>query len=54
MKILILKKLDKKQPRKAVRMLGAKEYRYTKSNAVVLDPYVATNFLGVLAPALIS
>ncbi|WP_366922496.1 TldD/PmbA family protein [Metallumcola ferriviriculae] len=36
---------------KAVRMLGAKEIS-TQRATVVLDPYVATNFLGVIAPAL--
>lgn len=36
---------------KAVRMLGAKEIS-TQRAAVVLDPYVATSFLGVIAPAL--
>ncbi|MHB1125371.1 MAG: TldD/PmbA family protein [Bacillota bacterium] len=36
---------------KAVRMLGAKTIG-TRKAAVVFDPYVATNFLGVIAPAL--
>ncbi|MHB1419255.1 MAG: TldD/PmbA family protein [Bacillota bacterium] len=36
---------------KAVRMLGAKTIG-TRKAAIVFDPYVATNFLGVLAPAL--
>lgn len=35
---------------KAVRMLGAKHVE-TQKGIVVLDPYVATNFLGVLASA---
>lgn len=44
-------KVGKEAAQKAVRMLGAKEIG-TQKAAVVLDPYVATNFLGVLAPAL--
>lgn len=36
---------------KAVRMLGAKKIN-TQKVPVVFDPYVATNFLGILAPAL--
>jgi PmbA protein len=36
---------------KAARMLGAKCIP-TQKGAVVLDPYVVTNFLGVMAPAL--
>lgn len=36
---------------KAVRMLGARRVN-TQRAAVVFDPYVATNFLGVIAPAL--
>ncbi len=35
----------------AVRILGARRI-HTQREAVVLDPYVATNFLGVIAPAL--
>ena len=50
------KDLDPKQvgeeaAEKAVRMLGAKEIN-TQRATVVLDPYVATNFLGLIAPAL--
>lgn len=44
-------KVGREGAEKAVRMLGAKEIR-TQKAAVVFDPYVATNFLGVLAPAL--
>jgi len=44
-------KVGKEAAQKAIRMLGAKEIG-TQKAAVVLDPYVATNFLGVLAPAL--
>ncbi|GAW94144.1 TldD/PmbA family protein [Calderihabitans maritimus] len=36
---------------KGVRMLGAREVK-TQKAALVLDPYVATGFLGILAPAL--
>ncbi|MEG6522565.1 TldD/PmbA family protein [Desulfotomaculum sp. 1211_IL3151] len=36
---------------RAVRMLGAKPVKSQRA-AVVLDPYIATNFLGLLAPAL--
>lgn len=36
---------------RAVRMLGAKRAR-TREVPVIFDPYVATSFLGVLAPAL--
>lgn len=44
-------KLGNEAAQKAVRMLGAKEI-VTQKAAVVLDPYVATSFLGVIAPAL--
>jgi len=44
-------KIGQEAAKKAVRMLGAKNIA-TQKAAVVLDPYVATNFLGVLAPAL--
>ena len=44
-------KIGREAARKAVRMLGAKDIG-TQKATVVLDPYVATNFLGVLAPAL--
>lgn len=37
--------------KKAVRMLGAKNIK-TEEMPVVFDPYVATNFLGLLAPSL--
>ena len=44
-------KIGKDAAQKAVRMLGAKEVS-TQKATVVLDPYVVTNFLGVLSPAL--
>jgi PmbA protein len=44
-------KIGQEAAKKAVRMLGAKELG-TQKATVVLDPYVATNFLGVMAPAL--
>jgi PmbA protein len=44
-------KVGREAARKAVRMLGAKNIN-TQKAPVVFDPYVATNFLGVLAPAL--
>ncbi|MEG6615879.1 TldD/PmbA family protein [Peptococcaceae bacterium 1198_IL3148] len=44
-------KVGKKAAERAVRMLGAKPIP-TQRMAVVLDPYVATSFLGLLAPAL--
>ncbi|HHU32320.1 MAG TPA: TldD/PmbA family protein, partial [Clostridia bacterium] len=44
-------KIGQEAAQKAVRMLGAKNIA-TQKAAVVLDPYVATNFLGVLASAL--
>lgn len=43
--------LGKQAAGRAVRMLGAKPGA-TQQAAVVLDPYVATGFLGLLAPAL--
>lgn len=42
--------LGKKAASKAVRMLGAK-HAETQKATIVLDPYVTTNFLGVLASA---
>ncbi len=45
------KEVGEEGAEKAVRMLGAKEIN-TQRATVVLDPYVATNFLGVIAPAL--
>lgn len=44
-------KVGREAAEKAVRMLGAEKIN-TQKAPVVLDPYVATNFLGVLAPAL--
>jgi len=44
-------KIGKEAAQKAVRMLGAKEIS-TQKATVVLDPYVVTNFLSVLSPAL--
>lgn len=44
-------RIGRRAAQKAVRMLGAKEIR-TQRAAVVFDPYVSTNFLGVIAPAL--
>ncbi|MGF7185834.1 PmbA protein [Desulfitispora alkaliphila] len=44
-------KIGAEAAEKAVRMLGAKTIESEKA-AVVLDPYIATNFLGVIAPAL--
>ena len=44
-------RLGKEAAHRAVRMLGAKPGR-TQQAAVVLDPYIATGFLGVVAPAL--
>lgn len=44
-------KVGREGASKAVRMLGAKRVN-TQRAAVVFDPYVATNFLGVIAPAL--
>ncbi len=44
-------KIGREAAQKAVRMLGAKEIA-TQKAAVVLDPYVVTNFLGVLSPSL--
>ncbi len=44
-------KIGREAAQKTVRMLGAKEIP-TQKAAVVLDPYVVTNFLGVLAPSL--
>ncbi len=43
--------IGKQAAERAVRMLGAKPVA-TQKAAVVLDPYIATNFLGLLAPAL--
>ncbi|ABO49584.1 peptidase U62, modulator of DNA gyrase [Desulforamulus reducens MI-1] len=43
--------VGKKAAERAVRMLGAKPVK-TQRAAVVLDPYIATNFLGLLSPAL--
>lgn len=43
--------IGKEAAQKAVRMLGAKEIS-TQKATVVLDPYVLTNFLGVLSPSL--
>lgn len=45
------KQVGEEGAEKAVRMLGAKEIG-TQRATIVLDPYVATNFLGVIAPAL--
>jgi PmbA protein len=47
------KKIGKEAAQKAVRMLGAKEIP-TQKAIVVLDPYVVTNFLGILAPSLLA
>ncbi|KKM11741.1 peptidase C69 [Clostridiales bacterium PH28_bin88] len=44
-------KVGREAGEKAVRMLGAKTIG-TQKAAVVFDPYIATSFLGVLAPAL--
>lgn len=44
-------KVGREAAQKAIRMLGAKGVE-TQKATVVLDPYVATNFLGVMAPAL--
>jgi len=44
-------RLGKEAANRAVRMLGAKPGSTTQA-AVVLDPYIATGFLGVVAPAL--
>jgi len=44
-------KIGKEAAQKAVRMLGAKEIS-TQKATVVLDPYIVTNFLGVLSPSL--
>jgi PmbA protein len=44
-------KIGREGAARAVRMLGAKRVN-TQRAAVVFDPYVATNFLGVIAPAL--
>ncbi|GEA19175.1 TldD/PmbA family protein [Moorella sp. E306M] len=44
-------KIGREGAARAVRMLGAKRVD-TQRAAVVFDPYVATNFLGVIAPAL--
>jgi len=44
-------KVGREAAEKAVRMLGAKKIN-TRKMPVVLDPYIATNFLGVIAPAL--
>jgi len=46
-------KIGQEAAQKAVRMLGAKEISSQKAT-VVLDPYVVTNFLGVLSPSLSS
>ncbi|GAB6182094.1 TldD/PmbA family protein [Desulfotomaculum defluvii] len=43
--------IGKTAAERAVRMLGAKPVKSQRA-AVVLDPYIATNFLGLLAPAL--
>ncbi|NLK52699.1 MAG: TldD/PmbA family protein, partial [Syntrophomonadaceae bacterium] len=45
------KQVGREAAAKAVRMLGARKIG-TRRVPVVLDPYVATSFLGVLAPAL--
>jgi PmbA protein len=45
------KRVGREAAEKAIRMLGAKKIG-TRRVPVVLDPYVATGFLGVLAPAL--
>ncbi len=45
------KKIGQEAAQKAVRMLGAKEIS-TQQATVVLDPYVVTNFLGVLSPSI--
>ncbi len=44
-------KIGREGAGKAVRMLGAKKVA-TQRAAVVFEPYIATNFLGVIAPAL--
>ncbi|WP_338832811.1 Metalloprotease PmbA [Moorella humiferrea] len=44
-------KIGREGAARAVRMLGAKRVN-TQRAPVVFDPYVATNFLGVIAPAL--
>lgn len=43
--------IGNKAAERAVRMLGAKSVKSQRA-AVVLDPYIATSFLGLLAPAL--
>lgn len=43
--------IGKKAAEHAVRMLGARQVGSQRA-AIVLDPYIATNFLGLLAPAL--
>lgn len=43
--------IGKKAAERAVRMLGAKPVKSQRA-AVVLDPYIVTNFLGLLSPAL--
>lgn len=43
--------IGQKAAERAVRMLGAKPVQSQKA-AVVLDPYIATSFLGLLSPAL--
>jgi PmbA protein len=44
-------KIGSDAAKKAVQMLGAKTVN-TQKAAVVLDPYIATNFLGLIAPAI--
>lgn len=44
-------KIGREAAQKAISMLGAKGIN-TQRATVVLDPYVATNFLGIIAPAL--
>ncbi|MDF9408938.1 MAG: peptidase PmbA [Pelotomaculum sp. PtaB.Bin013] len=46
-------KVGREAAQRAVRMLGATPFP-TKKTIVVLDPYVATNFLSLIAPALTS
>lgn len=45
------KKIGEQAAEKAVRMLGAKNIG-TQKATIVFEPYVATNFLGIIAPAL--
>lgn len=44
-------KIGQEAGKRAVRLLGAKEINSQKAQ-IVLDPYIATNFLGIISPAL--